>query len=82
MPYTKAQIDELEILLKFNVANGQEGLKIHSTANPAVITAAQRLYKKGLITLEDGGYLTDLGHNAAEHAQALLLLLSTKDISG
>jgi len=34
------------------------------------------LFDKGLITLEDGGYLTDLGHEAAEQAQTVLNLLT------
>ncbi len=31
---------------------------------------------KGLVTAVDGGYLTDLGRKAAEHAQALILILA------
>jgi len=34
-----------------------------------------RLYKKGLVTQEDGGYLTSLGQEAAEFAQGLLSIL-------
>jgi len=40
-----------------------------------VIAAAQRLFSKGLITQEDGGYLTSLGRTASEHAQDLLRIL-------
>jgi uncharacterized protein (TIGR02647 family) len=40
-----------------------------------VIDAAIRLYQKKLITQNDGGYLTDLGREAAEHADALLSIL-------
>jgi uncharacterized protein (TIGR02647 family) len=36
----------------------------------------KRLHAKGLITQVDGGYLTDLGIKAAEHAQTLLLMLA------
>ena len=32
--------------------------------------------EKGLVTQIDGGYLTDLGRSAAEHAQALILILA------
>jgi uncharacterized protein (TIGR02647 family) len=34
------------------------------------------LHAKGLITQADGGYLTRLGREAAEHAQAMLGILT------
>ncbi len=37
-----------------------------------------RLHQKGLISAADGGYLTSLGLDAAEHAQALLTILNSK----
>lgn len=40
-----------------------------------MITAAEKLHTKGLITQVDGGYLTDLGRKAAEHTQALNSIL-------
>ena len=40
-----------------------------------MIAAAEKLHTKGLITQKDGGYLTDLGRKAAEHTQALGLIL-------
>ena len=43
-----------------------------------MVEAARRLYKKGLITQVDGGYLTDLGFEAMEHALKLLGILSTQ----
>ncbi len=76
MSYTPELVAELEILALFNLANTQEGLKVHHTAAPSAIAAAQRLHDKGLTTLNDGGYLTSLGLDAAEHAQALLTILS------
>ena len=39
------------------------------------MNAATRLYEKGLIDHIDGGYLTDLGVETAEHAQILLQIL-------
>ena len=39
--------------------------------------AIERLYKKGLLTQADGGYLTDLGRNCAEHLQSALRILSS-----
>ena len=48
---------------------------MHKTAEASAIAATQRLHTQGLITLNDGGYLTPLGVRAAEHAQALLTIL-------
>jgi uncharacterized protein (TIGR02647 family) len=76
MPYTKEQIEELDVLLHYNLETTLEGIKVHKSAKPELIAAVARLYEKGLITQRDGGYLTDLGHEAAEHAQSLLLMLA------
>jgi len=79
MSYTPELVAELEILALFNLGSSQEGLKIHQTAAPKAIAAAQRLFEKELITQVDGGYLTSLGRDAAEHAQGLLTILSVKE---
>lgn len=80
MSYTDDQIHEIKILQQFNLDSTQSGIKIHSSATSEVIAAAQRLFDKGLISQADGGYLTDLGHTAAEHAQALYtILISTHE---
>lgn len=76
MHYSKDQLAELDILVQFNADNTYQGLKIHSNANHEQIDAVERLFYKGLITTVDGGYLTDLGIKAAEHAQSLLLILA------
>ena len=75
MPYTPDITAELNILARFNLSTTQEGIKIHSSAAPDVIAATERLFNKGLISQADGGYLTELGRNAAEHAQSLLLII-------
>ncbi|NOT10352.1 MAG: TIGR02647 family protein [Methylococcaceae bacterium] len=75
MPYTQDIVEELNILVRYNLTTTQEGLKVHKTAAPDVIAATQRLFSKGLITREDGGYLTHLGLEAAERAQAILDIL-------
>lgn len=77
MSYSVDLIEELSVLVMFNLSNHQEGLKIHHTAEPVIIEAAQRLHQKGLTSLPDGGYLTSLGIQAAEHAQASLKILGT-----
>ncbi len=75
MSYTPELVAELEILALFNLANTKEGIKVHHTAAPSAVAAAQRLHDKGLTSLPDGGYLTSLGLDAAEHAQSLLTIL-------
>ena len=76
MRYTQEQIAEMDILIHYNLASTQQGIKVHSKANREQIEAVQRLFDKGLVTQIDGGYLTDLGRKAAEHAQALILMLA------
>jgi len=75
MPYTPEIIEELRILARFNLDTMQEGIKVHSSAEDTVISATQRLFDKGLVSQADGGYLTDLGRTASEHAQDLLRIL-------
>lgn len=75
MSYTPELVAELEILALFNLANTKEGIKVHHAAAPSAVAAAQRLHDKGLTSLPDGGYLTSLGLDAAEHAQSLLIIL-------
>lgn len=77
MSYTSDLVHEMNTLLRFDLATDQQGIKIHTTADIAVIGATQRLFAKGLITQVDGGYLTSLGRDAAEHAQTLLSILTT-----
>ncbi|MBV1959764.1 MAG: TIGR02647 family protein [Pseudomonadales bacterium] len=75
MPYNVELTAELNILAQFNLETTQEGLKVHGSAGPEAIAAVQRLFDKGITTQPDGGYLTELGRTAAEHAQYLLLIL-------
>lgn len=77
MTYSPELIAEIELLALFNLANTQEGLKVHQSATPEAIAAAARLHEKELITRPDGGYLTSLGLDAAEHAQSLATILRT-----
>ena len=76
MPFTSDLVQELNALIRFDLDNGQQGIKVHKTADAEVIAAVQRLHAKGLITQTDGGYLTSLGRDAAEHAQTTLGLLT------
>lgn len=72
------EIAEINLLSQFNLANTQEGLKIHRhEATAEAVAAAERLYRKGLTSQADGGYLTSLGLDAVEHSQTLLTILRT-----
>jgi uncharacterized protein (TIGR02647 family) len=77
MPYTPDLVHELNTLIRFDLETSRQGIKVHKTADPEVIAATQRLHAKGLLTLVDGGYLTGLGRDAAEHAQAVLTILTS-----
>lgn len=70
-------VAEIRFLTLFNLASHQEGIKVHANAEPIMIAAARRLFEKGLVTDDDGGYLTDLGIEAAEHADKLLTILTS-----
>lgn len=73
---TPEEIAEINLLNQFSLASALEGLKIHQHEAAAdVVAAAQRLHARGLTTLPDGGYLTSLGLDAAEHSQGLLTIL-------
>ncbi len=76
MQFNQDNLDELNILIRYNLTTTLEGIKVHKTATPETIDATRRLFQKGLVTLEDGGYLTTIGHEAAEHAHALLGLIN------
>lgn len=76
MPYTQPIVEELNILVRYNLSTTQEGIKVHKTATPETIAATHRLFEKGLVTQEDGGYLTNLGLETAKQAQAVLDILT------
>jgi len=73
--FDDALMQEINLLLKFPDTT-LEGIKIHHDADPRLIAAARRLHDKGLTTLQDGGYLTDLGREAVETATLLRGLLT------
>ncbi|MFJ4393489.1 TIGR02647 family protein [Pseudomonas sp. NPDC089396] len=77
MSFTPELIAELEVLALFTLDSSQEGIKIHANAAPALVAAAKRLHEKQLTDQPDGGYLTSLGHDAAESVQLLLNILKT-----
>jgi uncharacterized protein (TIGR02647 family) len=78
MPFTSDHIDELNLLAMFDLSSAQEGIKVHQhSAAPEMVAAAQRLNHKGLVTQQDGGYLTSLGSETLEHAQRVLSVLSS-----
>ena len=70
--YPESLFEELKLLSKFPLESHMEGIKIHHEAGEVMLSAARRLYDKGLIDQVDGGYLTDSGREMAEH---LLIVL-------
>jgi len=71
MNYTQELVDELNLLMQFDLNSIQEGIKIHSSAGKDMVRAAERLHEKGITSQNDGGYLTDFGIECAEKAQTL-----------
>lgn len=69
-------MEELNLLLQFDSASLSNGIKVHSSARPEIIAACQSLFDKGLVTRDDGGYLTDAGIEALTHVQMLSGLLN------
>jgi len=78
MPFTPDMMEEIRILTLYNLDSTQEGIKVHSSAKPEAIAATKRLFDKGLVTQEDGGYLTILGITSAEYAQNLQQILKAE----
>ncbi|PSW03927.1 TIGR02647 family protein [Photobacterium lipolyticum] len=76
MPYTAELVDEMNLLVKFPMHSDLEGIKVRGDAAPEMVAAAKRLFEKGLVTQEDGGYLTFSGHQAVESAKATLRILT------
>jgi uncharacterized protein (TIGR02647 family) len=77
MNYNQDTIDELNLLARYNLDTTLAGLKVHaSSASPSIVAAARRRHAKGLTTQADGGYLTTIGHEAAEMSQTLFNLLN------
>ena len=82
MHYKHENLAELDVLMLFNLSTSQEGIKIHKTADTHMISEAHGLFQKGFITQADGGYLTNLGYEAAEHTQALFTMLNAHSSEG
>ncbi|MEP2601387.1 MAG: TIGR02647 family protein, partial [Paraglaciecola sp.] len=50
MTFTPDMASELTLLLKFPNKSLMQGIKIHHDAKPEVVSAAQRLFEKGIVT--------------------------------
>ncbi len=77
MQISSELLSEMHVLSMFDLSTTQQGIKVHHDADKAVIAATERLFKKGLISQQDGGYLTGLGRDAALHVHDLMTILST-----
>ncbi len=73
--FSNEQLEEIHCLNLFDLNNTHEGLKVHHTARTESIDAMKRLHDKGLVSDDDGGYLTSLGQEAAEFVQGLRSIL-------
>lgn len=71
-----AFLEEIKLLAKFPQKSQLEGLKIHKEASSKVVQSAQSLFDKGLISQQDGGYLTDSGLETAAHLHHVLSALN------
>lgn len=78
MLFNADSMEELNLLLQFDDSSMRNGIKVHSTARDAVITACRNLHAKGLISQQDGGYLTDEGLEALAHVQVVAGLMRPK----
>lgn len=76
MKIDKDQLEEINVLACYDLANLQTGIKVHSDATKEKIAATNRLFEKGLISQQDGGYLTERGCAAAEHLDHLSGILN------
>ncbi|TMP08150.1 TIGR02647 family protein [Pseudoalteromonas sp. S3178] len=71
MQFNQTMIDEFTLLAKFPRDSKMQGIKLHSDAEATLLSAAQRLFDKGIIDSPDGGYLTDLGLDLIEHVTVI-----------
>ncbi|MBQ4799106.1 TIGR02647 family protein [Pseudoalteromonas sp. MMG006] len=71
MQFNQTMIDEFTLLAKFPRDSKMQGIKLHSNAEANLLSAAQRLFDKGIIDSPDGGYLTDLGLDLIEHVTVI-----------
>lgn len=77
MPCNNQIQEEINMLIRFSQSSDHQGLKVHQDAAAELVAATRRLFDKDLITQMDGGYLTPLGHEAADQAHALLNILNS-----
>lgn len=72
---------EIGILRLFDPLTTQSGIKVRHDAALEAIAATERLFRKGLVTQPDGGYLTPLGFEAAELLDRMLTILTSAEFS-
>lgn len=70
--YPDNLFEEIKLLAKFPTESQMEGIKIHHEASETVRASAQSLFDKGLISQNDGGYLTFSGQEMLEHLHQVL----------
>jgi uncharacterized protein (TIGR02647 family) len=75
MKFTQLHIEELNLLLQFDLSSRATGIKVRKDASEESQAAIARLFNKGLCTLPDGGYLTDEGIEITQNAERVLRVL-------
>ena len=81
MLITTDEIAELNIFMMFDLSTTQVGIKVHADAAKSTIAAAERLHEKGFLTQVDGGYLTELGYETAQHIQSAIGILRASNLT-
>ncbi len=76
MKFEASHLDELNLLLQFDLSSSATGIKVHTDAENDIQSAILQLYSKGLCTQPDGGYLTHEGIQIAEYADKILNVLN------
>ncbi len=76
MKFTPNHIEELNLLLQFDLSSRATGIKVHKDASEVTQAAVVRLFEKGLCSQPDGGYLTDEGIEIAQNADTIIRVLA------
>jgi len=56
MPYSPEQIQEMDILIRYNLESTHQTIKVHCSAHTETIQPAKSLNEKGLITHAEAMY--------------------------
>lgn len=77
MEFDQSDLDQLNLLLQYDLDSLSSGIKVHSNAKPELVLAAHRLFEKKLCTHPDGGFLTDQGIEMAQQLGTIRNILKS-----